>query len=331
MADNTNTNTNITAGSTQYIYPNYWEPLAQNASNFAAALPEQYQNTYQNWYNQPLAAAPSANTQQAYQTAQQANPWVPQVQQAAGGLQQSYQPMAQQAQGMYQTGSTYDPNQLQQFLNPYTQNAAAATTAASNKNLFNTVIPGVNTTFAGTGQFGSTRNADFMNRAISDQQQNLTNALGTLNYGAYQNAQQNYSDWANKQQAAAQGIANLGKNQMDYANTLAGLAGSGAALDQQALTNLMTTGKAMEGLQQNEYDKLYSDWMTQQKYPTEMMGGLGAIVGNMAKGVQPDVYNQAPQATDAAKVAAALGVLQSGLGDTDIQSLLGSLGFTFGA
>lgn len=314
---------------TRYVYPAYTENLAQTTSNFAAGLPEQIMGTYNNWYSGDLAAGPSQNTQQAVGMAQQSNPWVPQVQQAAQGLQGAYQPYIDQAQNMYQQGSTYDPNQLQQYLNPYTQNAAQATMNQSNQNLMENILPGVNSTFAGTGQFGSTRNADFTNRAIQNQQQTLTDALGKLNYGAYQNAQNDYLNWAKQQQQAAAGMAGLGTNEINYANALGSLAGAGANLDQQQFTNLMASGKALEGLQQNAYDKYYTDWMTQQQYPVQAMGGLATAAGNLAKLSQPDIDVTQPEATDAQKIALAIDALSKGLDDTSIQNLLGDW-FNFG-
>ena len=311
------------ADATQYIYPNYWEPLTQNASNYAAGLPQQIMGTYNNWYDQPLAAGPAPNTQQANTMAAQPSQWTPQIQQASQTLQAGFQPTQTAASSMYQQGSTYDPSQLGQFLNPYIQDAAQATTNASNRNLMENILPNVNSTFTGAGQFGSMRNADFSNRAIRDQQKTLTDSLGNLNYGAYTTANQLYSDWANKGLQAAQGMSNLGQNQINFANAQGSLAGAGANLDQQQLTNLMTTGKSMQDLQQTAYDKNYADWTARQNYPVQQMGGLSQIISNMSRGVQPDIYSPSAQTDLGTQIASGAGLISSGLNNQYVRQLLG--------
>lgn len=98
----------------------------------------------------------------------------------------------QGALGQY---ATYDQSQLDQYMNPYISNVIDANTAASNENLFNTIIPGVNSTFTGAGQFGSTRNGDFLTQAIQDQQQTLANTNATALYNAQNQANTNYLNW----------------------------------------------------------------------------------------------------------------------------------------
>jgi hypothetical protein len=65
----------------------------------------------------------------------------------------------------------------------------------SNQNFNEQVVPGLNSTFAGAGQFGSTRNADFMNRAIRDQQTQLAGQQGQTLFNAQNQAGQQYKDW----------------------------------------------------------------------------------------------------------------------------------------
>jgi hypothetical protein len=105
----------------------------------------------------------------------------------------------------------YDPNQQQNFMNPYTQGAAQEVTRLSNQNLTENVLPQVNSTFTGAGQFGSSRNADFTNRAIRDNQTSLNGALSTMFMKANDTANTQYKDWTQ------QGI-NAG--QQDYTNWL---------------------------------------------------------------------------------------------------------------
>jgi len=99
---------------------------------------------------------------------------------------------AQGALGQY---AQYDPAKMQQFMNPYTQNVVDENTRLSNQNLFENVLPQVKSTFTGAGQFGSTRNADFTNRAIRDQGQTLAGVNANVLMGAQNQANQTYQTW----------------------------------------------------------------------------------------------------------------------------------------
>ena len=89
----------------------------------------------------------------------------------------------------------FDPNQQQQFQNPYVQNVVNEQARLSNQNLFDNILPQVNSTFTGAGQFGSTRHGDFMGKAIRDQQQTLTGAMGQTLFNAQNMANSQYKDW----------------------------------------------------------------------------------------------------------------------------------------
>lgn len=107
----------------------------------------------------------------------------------------------QGALGQY---ATWNQNNQQQFMNPYVNNVVNEQARLSNQNLFENVLPQVNSTFAGAGQFGSTRNADFTNRAIRDQQYNLAGQQGNTLMQAQQAAGQQYKDWTQMGTQAAQ-------------------------------------------------------------------------------------------------------------------------------
>lgn len=113
---------------------------------------------------------------------------------------------AQGALGQY---AQYDPTKLAQFTNPYVTNVVNANTQQSNQNLFEKILPGVNSTFTGAGQFGSTRNMDFTNRAIRDQQQTLANTNANVLMNAQNQANANYMNWTKQ---------GLDAGQQDYTN-----------------------------------------------------------------------------------------------------------------
>lgn len=319
---------------TQNIYPDSWSGLTTGAANYAAGFPEWGNQVYENWYQQPLSTGQTGYLTQAYNAMM--NPdqqWVGGVQAAQQAAGQA-QPYIQQSAQMYQQGSQYDPSQLNQFLNPYTQQAGQAVMNEANRNLTENIMPGVNSTFTGAGQFGSTRNAEFGNRAIRDTQSAVTDALAKANYGAFQNANQNYLDWAKLGQGAAAGVGSLAGQQLDYAGSLGDLAGAGAGLTQQQIANMLTAAQSQQQLQQQGLTANYQDWLTQQQFPLSNLGGLSQAIGGMSSGVRPDTYTPTQQPDDVSRVMAMISAVQAGLNDTSIQSIINSLwpegGFTLG-
>ena len=183
-------------------------------------------------------------------------------------------PYLQQAASQFTQGAQYDPNQLQQYLNPYTQNAAQATVSELNRNLTENLMPGINTTFTGAGQFGSSRNQEFASRALRDTQEAAAKALAQANYGAYNQAQQAYSDWANKQMASGQGLAGLAGQQTGLGQAYGQLGGQQAQIAQQQVVAALQNA----GLDQNQAQ------LIAQMYPQLASGyaQLGSQYGSLA-------------------------------------------------
>ena len=217
----------------------------------------------------------------------------------------------QQASSLYQQGSTFDPNQLQQHLNPYLQDANQATVNLSNQNLFQNVLPNVNSTFAGTGQFGSSRNAEFTNRAIRDQQQTLSNTLANANLQGWNQANQDYLNWAKMGQSAASGLQ--------------GVAGTGSTIEQTGMTNMFNAAQQQQAQEQSTLDKAYQDYLTRQQYPLSAVGALSTAVKNIGGVQQPNINVPVAQPDDISRVLAAIQAMQAGLSDDATQALLGTI------
>lgn len=107
-------------------------------------------------------------------------------------------------QGALGQFATWNPNQQQQFMNPYVNNVVNEQARLSNQNFNEQVVPQINSTFTGAGQFGSTRNADFMNNAIRDQQYNLAGQQGQTLMNAQNAAAGQYKDWTQMGTQASQ-------------------------------------------------------------------------------------------------------------------------------
>lgn len=71
-------------------------------------------------------------------------------------------------------GSEFSADKLSQYTNPYLTGVNNEIARLANQNLTENVLPGVNSTFTGAGQFGSTRNGDFVARALRDNQATIS-------------------------------------------------------------------------------------------------------------------------------------------------------------
>ena len=351
-------------GTVDYTNPDWYNQFMQNVAGTGNTLaagpgtPGSIAYNTSNWYSQPLTGQWNPNLQAASTAASGAAGPGGYLTQAGnqltgavggidastaalggvsnnlGGISGNIGQISSTIPGM----TTYQPGVLTQFMNPYTNDAANATINLSNKNLFENVLPGVNSTFTGSGQFGSTRNADFENRAIRDNQQTLNNTIGGLNYGAVTNAQNAMKDWANlglsgvSTQLGAEGQrAGIAGQQMTAAEqeaanaqAKASLAVQGANLGNTNIQNLSNTGASYLDWQNKGLGANYQDYLQQLQYPLTATGALSQVGGMLKGSVQPS-QSISPGAMTPQQKAAMLVQLAGTMGSSgtlsDLQAL----------
>ena len=298
------TNTPIVNQTTNQL-PNWYNQLALNFGSATNGALSNLSKLNNNWYSGPRVADFSGLQNSAFG--------------AAGGAgttgAQSYQPNFDAGSAAIGSGvnnvdsaATYDPNQMQQFMNPYTQGALSTLSNLGTRNLTENLLPAVNSTFTGAGQFGSSRNADFTNRAIRDTQDSINNAAGTMLNNSYGQAQNAYA-------------TNIGQNiQADNSQITGGgaLAQLGINGNNQAWTNINNTqalGATQQGLQQKTLDTSYNDWLAQLQQPLSMLSSLSSTIPNFGALYRPNtttVQATQPQAsTGASNASGALAALQA--------------------
>lgn len=121
--------------------------------------------------------------------------------------------------------NTFTGANVSQYMSPYTNQVVQGLINSSNQNLFNNILPNVNGTFIGAGQFGSTRNADVLGQNINQYETNLNSQIAnTLNQGYVQGGQQFTQDQAQRlqQQQAAANTAIQGGQLQATSNQAAG-------------------------------------------------------------------------------------------------------------
>ena len=287
------TNSGVTnAGVTM---PSWYGDLSLNAAN---DVNQQLSNTQQlnsNWYSQPINAGFTSQQTGALTAAGTGgnSQWQPQFNNAAGALSQ------------YQT--QYDPSQTQQFMDPYTNSAINSVYNLGNQNLEENLLPQVNSTFTGAGQFGSTRNADFENRAIRDTQQAESNTAGTLLNNQFNNAMTQQYQWNQNPLTAATA---------DQAQ------GTGALTNFWNNTNNQyNMGANAQSINQTQLGNNYQNWLNSIQIPQSMTGALTSMLPNIST-----LYSQVP-ASGASSVlpqyASGLnGLTAAGMATTGVTGLL---------
>lgn len=188
-----------------------------------------------------------------------------------------------------------DPGVAQKYMSPYTQNVVDEIGRLGNQNLTENIIPGVQSNFVGSGQFGSSRNATILGNAVRDAQQGITGQQSTALQAGYNNGAATFAADANRAQGqeSLQAQTNLGAGALNVnaansgATTASQLASQQGALGQltQTLGNNQATalgavGGQEQGLEQTNYDKSYQDFLTQQGWDWSQLGKVqGAVQG----------------------------------------------------
>jgi len=201
------------------------------------------------------------------------------------------------AAGNLVTGaSQYNPAAMQQHLNPYTTGALNELARLSTEQLNQKTLPEVQSSFVGAGQFGGTRNAEFTQRALANQQRELLGAQAGLLNTAYNNAAEDYRQWGqlgiqggqalgqfgqglgvlgSQQGQLGQGVGQLGQT---YGQLGQGLGQLGQNLGQYGISGV-NTGMSLSALQQAQaqaqLDADRAEWEQGYTFPLAQFGALG--------------------------------------------------------
>jgi hypothetical protein len=161
------------------------------------------------------------------------------------------------------------------YMNPYTTGVVDEIARLGNKNLMDNVLPGVNSTFAGTGQFGSTRSADFTNRAITQNQSEIMGQQAKALDTGFQNASQAWQNDKNSNIQLGQAAGSL-LNQGSTA--LGGLAQQRTTLGLTDANANQVVGQQQQAMDQQGLDLQYQDFLQQRDYPQAQLSYLNSMV-----------------------------------------------------
>lgn len=168
-------------------------------------------------------------------------------------------------------GGPFNQSEFDQWMSPYITGVVDRIGDLGARNLHEKLLPGVNTTFTGAGQFGSSRHADFTNRAIRDANESILGQQNMALQGAHDSAMTNYGNNLNRRLDAGQSYGTLGEMLQ------------GANLRDAAAMEAI--GGTQQGQTQRNYDLAYGDFQAQNQYPQNQASWLSNILyGNANPG-----------------------------------------------
>ena len=206
------------------------------------------------------------------------------VQGAVGAAQQAGQQANAAVAGPAQNWT--DPGTQQQYMSPYTSSVVNEIARLGNQNFNENIMPQINASMIGSGQFGSTRNATNLGNAARDTQQNIMGQQASALESGYTTAGNLFNQDANRnqQQQSMQGQTALAAGTLGAQTGLqagqqqGALAQTGAALGLQDAQALQGAGQQQQQLQQTGLDTDYNNLVAQQQYGWNNLNNLNSII-----------------------------------------------------
>lgn len=269
--------------------------ITSNVSDLGTNLPAWLQEYTRGLSGQATAVA--GTPYQAYTPPAGTETYGAQTGRVAGftPMQAQAQQLTQQNVGVYKPQTDYTSQTLPQaigsYMSPYTDQVVNRIAQLGQRNLTENLLPQVNTTFTGAGQFGSTRNADFTNRALRDVNESV---LGQ------------------QAQALESGYATAGTQALSDLQRQGALGQLKQQLGYQDIGMLGTAGAEVQAQEQRNRDLAYQDYLQQRDYQKNQLAFLSDIIRGLP--VQQTGYTtksdvSAPTATVSPLAQAAMGFL----------------------
>jgi hypothetical protein len=213
---------------------------------------------------------------------------------------------------------TFTGTNVSNYMNPYNQNVLDVLAKQGQRNLQENLLPGVESNFIRSGQYGSSGQQQAVGRALRDTQESILDKQAQLLNQGYTQAGQQFNADVNRQAQLAQtaggltgqqmqNLANLGtqagqlgvseqgtlgnigqvagnlasqaaRDQLSAAGQLGSLATSGQAANLKDLAALESVGQTQQAQAQKNLDIAYQDFLNQQQYPQQQIANLNAAI-----------------------------------------------------
>lgn len=276
----TATNSTVPDWYSNYIQGIAGKGLELAGNNQDAATPQQ-----------SIAGFTPDQTQAFQQIRDNQGMWQPglaQAGQTTQGAVDSAQQAGQQANAAVAgpSQSWTQPGTMDQYMSPYTSSVVNEIARLGNQNFNENIMPQLNASMIGSGQFGSTRNAGALGAAANANQQNIMGQQASALESGYTTAGNLFNQDANRaqQQQSMQGTTALAAGTLGAQTGLqagqqqGALAQTGAQLGLQDAQALQASGQQQQQLQQTGLDTDYNNMVAQQQYGWNNLNNLNSIV-----------------------------------------------------
>lgn len=224
---------------------------------------------YQKWLNQTLGKASSV-ANEPYQTY-----GGPRIAPTSGDTTAAYDatranvgafdPTLQQGIGYTgNAGSGFNEDEFNSYMNPYVSGVVDRIGTLAGRNLSENLLPAVNDSFIRSGQFGSSRNADFTLRALRDTNESALAAQNQALAQSHDSAMQAYGQGRDRQ--------------LNAGNQLGSLAQLGQGMGLADASALQSIGQAQEDKTQQSLNLGYQDFLEQRDYPRNQVDWFSSIL-----------------------------------------------------
>lgn len=161
-------------------------------------------------------------------------------------------------------GGTFDPTEFAKYQSPHIEGVVNRIAQLGARNLNENLLPGVNDTFTGAGQFGSSRHGDFTLRALRDANESILGQQSLALQQGYDSAMGNYQTAMGRKLAAGEQMGALSQMQQQ--------------LGIQDAAALEAVGKTIQGQNQAGLDLAYGDFLQQRDYPRSQVEWMNNIL-----------------------------------------------------
>lgn len=161
-------------------------------------------------------------------------------------------------------GATFDPTEFAKYQSPYIDGVVNRIAQLGARNLSENLLPQVNDTFTGAGQFGSSRHADFTNRAVRDANESILGQQSLALQQAQDSAMSNYQTAMGRKLQAGEQLGTLGQLQQQ--------------LSTQDAAALESIGQSQQQQNQSSLDLAYKDFQEQRDYPRTQVEWLNNLL-----------------------------------------------------
>lgn len=188
-----------------------------------------------------------------------------------------------QAGDLYTTGGQFDPGSIGTYLNPYLSGVVAEIGRLGQERLEQQMLPALTGQFSSLGQFGSARQAAMLADAAKQSQREVLGTQSTALNTAYNQAMQDYLNWAQRQQSAAQGLTGLGAQQYQQLLGQSQLGMQGAGLMRDIGAQQAQQQQIAGQLGENAYQAAQNLALQQAQARAGTQLDVGSSLGNLAQ------------------------------------------------